>query len=138
MKTSPVLFPKSFPNVGEYTNNTHLMFGNYGDGTYINPYADMVKGYKDYSRTSIVAQGELKQSLDFITKGLNVRGLISTTRYVYSDVSRYYNPYYYAMGAYDQSKNTYSLTLLNPNGGTEYLNYNEGAKDVTLNSATLL
>lgn len=131
MKTSPVLFPKSFPNVGEYTNNTHLMFGNYGDGTYINPYADMVKGYKDYSRTSIVAQGELKQSLDFITKGLNVRGLISTTRYVYSDVSRYYNPYYYAMGAYDQSKNTYSLTLLNPNGGTEYLNYNEGAKDVT-------
>ena len=35
------------------------------------------------------------------------------------------------MGAYDQSKNTYSLTLLNPNGGTEYLNYNEGAKDVT-------
>lgn len=107
------------------------MFGNYGDGTYINPYADMVKGYKDYSRTSIVAQGELKQSLDFITKGLNVRGLISTTRYVYSDVSRYYNPYYYAMGAYDQSKNTYSLTLLNPNGGTEYLNYNEGAKDVT-------
>ena len=31
MKTSPVLFPKSFPNVGEYTNNTHLMFGNYGD-----------------------------------------------------------------------------------------------------------
>ena len=131
MKTSPVLFPKSFPNVGEYTNTTHLMFGNYGDGTYINPYADMVKGYKDYSRTSIVAQGELKQSLDFITKGLNVRGLISTTRYVYSDVSRYYNPYYYAMGAYDQSKNTYSLTLLNPNGGTEYLNYNEGAKDVT-------
>lgn len=91
----------------------------------------MVKGYKDYSRTSIVAQGELKQSLDFITKGLNVRGLISTTRYVYSDVSRYYNPYYYARGAYDQSKNTYSLTLLNPNGGTEYLNYNEGAKDVT-------
>ena len=24
MKTSPVLFPKSFPNVGEYTNNTPL------------------------------------------------------------------------------------------------------------------
>lgn len=91
----------------------------------------MVKGYKDYNRTSIVAQGELKQNLDFITKGLSIRGLISTTRYVYSDVSRYYNPYYYAMGTYDQSKDTYSLTLLNPNGGTEYLNYNEGAKDVS-------
>ena len=107
------------------------MFGNYGEGTYINPYADMVKGYKDYSRTSIVAQGELKQNLDFITKGLNIRGLISTTRYVYSDVSRFYNPYYYALGAYNQQENTYSLTLLNPDGGTEYLNYTEGAKDVT-------
>ena len=73
----------------------------------------------------------MKQNLDFITKGLSIRGLISTTRYVYSDVSRYYNPYYYAMGTYDQSKDTYSLTLLNPNGGTEYLNYNEGAKDVS-------
>ena len=62
---------------------------------------------------------------------MSIRGLISTTRYVYSDVSRYYNPYYYAMGTYDQSKDTYSLTLLNPNGGTEYLNYNEGAKDVS-------
>ena len=83
MKTSPVLFPMTYPNVREYTENIHLMFGNYGEGTYINPYADMVKGYKDYSRTSIVAQGELKQNLDFITKGLNIRGIISTTRYVY-------------------------------------------------------
>lgn len=131
MKTSPVLFPKIYPNVGEYANNTHLMFGNYGNGNYINPYADMVKGYKDYQRSSIIIQGEMEQNLDFIIKGLNVRGLISTNRYVYSDVSRYYNPYYYAIGAYDQTQDTYSLTLLNPQGGTEYLNYNEGAKDVT-------
>ena len=131
MKTSPVLFPKSYPNVGEYANNTHIMFGNYGDGNYINPYADMVKGYKDYHRTSIVVQGELKQNLDFVTKGLEVRGLISTTRYVYSDVSRYYNPYYYALGAYDRVNDTYTLALLNPTGGTEYLNYNEGLKDIT-------
>lgn len=131
MRTSPVLFPKTYPNVGEYADNTHIMFGNYDEGNYINPYADMVKGYKDYHRTSIVVQGELKQNLDFITKGLDVRGLISTTRYVYSDVSRYYNPYYYAMGAYDKTNDTYSLTLLNPNDGTEYLNYNEGLKDIT-------
>lgn len=131
MRTSPVLFPKTYPNVGEYANNTHIMFGNYGDGNYINPYADMVKGYKDYHRTSIVVQGELKQNLDFITKGLDVRGLISTTRYVYSDVSRYYNPYYYALGTYNSIDDTYSLTQLNPDSGTEYLNYNEGLKDIT-------
>ena len=131
MRTNPVLFPKVYPNVGEYANNTHLKFGNYGNGTYVNPYADLVKGYKDYHRSSIVAQGELKQNLDFITKGLNIRGLISTTRYVYSDVSRYYNPYYYTVGSYNLKEGSYTLRQLNPNDGTEYLNYNEGAKDVT-------
>lgn len=131
MRTNPVLFPKVYPNVGEYANNTHLMFGNYGNGNYINPYADLVKGYKDYHRSSIVAQGELKQNLDFITKGLNIRGLISTTRYVYSDVSRYYNPYYYTIGSYNLKEGSYTLRQLNPNDGSEYLDYKEGTKDVT-------
>lgn len=131
MRTNPVLFPKTYPNTGEYANNTHSMFGNYGNGTYINPYADLVKGYKDYHRSSIVVQGELKQNLDFITKGLNIRGLISTTRYVYSDVSRYYNPYYYTIGSSNPKDGTYTLLQLNPDDGTEYLNYKEGSKDVT-------
>lgn len=46
-------------------------------------------------------------------------------------MSRYYNPYYYALGAYDRVNDTYTLALLNPTGGTEYLNYNEGLKDIT-------
>ena len=46
------------------------MFGNYGDGSYINPYAQMVRGYKDYDRSQMIAAVELNQELDFITKGL--------------------------------------------------------------------
>ena len=45
------------------------MFGNYGDGILhksVCRYGQ--KGYKDYSRTSIVAQGELKQSLISLQK----------------------------------------------------------------------
>lgn len=82
MKASPVLFPKYFPGSNEYAS--HIYFGNYTGGNYINPYADMVKGYKNYDRTLVLAQAELKQNLDFITKGLSVRGLMSITRYVYS------------------------------------------------------
>ena len=47
MKTSPVLYPKSYPATDEYANNTHVLFGNANKGAYINPYADMVRGYKE-------------------------------------------------------------------------------------------
>ena len=52
----------------------------------------MVRGYKESNRSLILAQGEVKQKLDIITKGLSARGLISTTRYSYNDVVRQYKP----------------------------------------------
>lgn len=58
-----------------------FFFGNTDQGQYINPYADMVKGFKNYSRSTMMAQFEVKQKLDFITKGLNARALFSTNRY---------------------------------------------------------
>lgn len=88
----------------------------------------MVKGYKEYSRMNLVAQMELRQRLDFLTEGLNARALLNTTRYSYFDVSRYYNPFYYALDNYDQVEDTYTLACLNPETGTEYLNYAEGAR----------
>ncbi len=122
------MFPKYYPSPGNSTS--HIRFGNYTGGRYINPYADMVKGYRTYNRTLVLAQGELKQKLDFITKGLNARGLISTTRYVYSDAHRNYNPFYYMATGYDPDTDTYSLWPLNEGQGTEYLNYRTEAKDV--------
>ena len=128
MKASPVLFPKYFPGSNEYAS--HIYFGNYTGGNYINPYADMVKGYKNYDRTLVLAQAELKQNLDFITKGLSVRGLMSTTRYVYSDISRSYGPYYYMADSYNKADNTYQLTALNPTGGYENVEAGTPYKDI--------
>lgn len=128
MKASPVLFPKYFPAPNEYTS--HIYFGNYTGGNYINPYADMVKGYKNYDRTLVLAQAELKQNLDFITKGLAVRGLMSTTRYVYSDISRAYAPYYYMVNSYNQAENSYQLDALNPTGGRENVEAGAPFKDI--------
>jgi TonB-linked SusC/RagA family outer membrane protein len=130
MRSSPVLFPKSFPAVGEYEGATHVLFGNAKEGNYINPYADMVRGYKEYNRTMISAQIEGKQNLDALLKGLNARALFNTTRYSYSDVSRSYSPFYYRATNYDKRTNTYKLFEINPNGGREELNYSEGWKDV--------
>jgi len=131
MRTDPVLFPPYFPHTEETSYIKHILFGNYDQGQYINPYADMVKGYKDYTKSMILAQFEVKQALDFITEGLNVRGLFSTNRYSYFDVSRYYNPFYYSTTGYDKYTNTYQLYNLNPTTGTDYLTYKEGDKNIT-------
>ena len=135
MRANPVLFPPYFPPDKANESTRHILFGNYGTtGNYINPYAEMVRGYKDYSRSKIDAQFELKQDLSFLTEGLSIRGLFNTSRYAYFDVQRFYNPYYYRVGYYDRVTDTYTLMALNETGsnkGTEYLGYREGTKEVS-------
>lgn len=134
MRTNPVLFPAYYPadEANQYTN--HILFGNADKGNHVNPYADMVKGYKDYSKTLVLAQFELKQDLSFITEGLTARMLASSNRYSFFDVSRFYNPYYYSVGSYDKNTDKYVLTQLNPDEGTEYLGYSEGEKRISSSS----
>src|SRR5690606_15027081 len=130
MRTNPVLFPAYFEPDQANQHTPHILFGNYGSGNYINPYADMVKGYKEYNKTLVLAQLEVKQKLDALLKGLSVRGMFNTTRYSHFDVSRNYNPYYYTVGTYDKTTDRYTLHPLNQSSGTEYLTYREGQKDV--------
>jgi TonB-linked SusC/RagA family outer membrane protein len=132
LKTNPVLYPKFFEPDITYANSQHILFGNAGqNGDYLNPYADMVKGYKDESRSMILASVQLEQDLGFLTKGLNLRVLGNTTRESFFSLNRFYNPYYYSIGSYDAGIDQYSLFELNPNSGTEFLNYNEGNKVIT-------
>lgn len=131
MRSDPVLFPAYFAPDQQYSYVTHTLFGNYDQGQYINPYADMVKGYKDYSKSLMLAQFELRQDLGFITDGLKIRGLFNTNRYSYFDVSRFYHPFWYSVANYDKHTDTYILGRLNPDSGTEWLSYSEGAKNIT-------
>ena len=103
LKTNPVLFPAYYEPDDANMNTRHILFGNYGAGDYINPYADLVRGYKEYDKTLVLAQVELHQNLDFLLKGLSMRGLFNTTRYSDFNVSRFYNPYYYKMDYYDKN-----------------------------------
>lgn len=130
MRTNPVLFAPYYPKGDKEKFLNHILFGSAENGG-VNPYAQLVKGYKEYSRSMMLAQLELKQDLDFVIKGLNFRSLINTTRNSYFDVNRAYNPFYYQMLGVDELTGEYMLDALNPDGGTEYLDYREGQKTLS-------
>jgi TonB-linked SusC/RagA family outer membrane protein len=131
INTNPVLFPAVYAPDEARKKAPYILFGNAGTSSpdYNNPYAEMVKGYKEYSTSNMLAQVELKQDLSFITKGLNIRGLLNTERYSYFDVTRQYNPYYFGLSLYDKMTDTYTLKQLNEDG-SEALQYSEGKKDI--------
>jgi len=135
MRTNPVMFPAYYPADAEHAYVQHIMFGNHDDDNYpyLNPYAQMVKGYTDYSRSNINAQFEVRQDLSPLLNGLNFRILASTTRNSYFDVTRQYNPFWYQASSYDPRTNTYKLTILNEDAGTEWLNYVPGSRDISTN-----
>ena len=47
------------------------------------------------------------------------------------NLERKYEPFYYSLGNYDFQSDLYTLIALNPNQGTEYLDYSEGNKIIT-------
>jgi len=135
--SNPVMFPAYYPaSLSPYTN--HPLFGNAVSptgGLYVNPYAEMVKGYQENNSSTLQTQIEVKQDLKFITPGLNARLMSYVRRYSYFDISRAYNPFYYT--ALEQPDGSVGLNLMNGGAigsigtvGTEYLGYSEGTKDL--------
>ncbi|MDR2382928.1 MAG: TonB-dependent receptor [Prevotellaceae bacterium] len=132
MRSNPVMFPAYYPPEGEFQYVKHIMFGNV-PGIYNNPYAEMVRGYQDRSRSQMLAQLELRQDLDFITKGLFFKTMMNISRLAEHSVVRAYKPYWYhLLGNYDSFTGEYSLERLNEDG-TEYLDFTE--KDPAIQSS---
>src|SRR5690606_31164462 len=75
MRSSPVAFPAYFPAGAARSRVQHILFGNtdYGEGNFVNPYAEMVKGYSDWTRSNMLAQFEVKQDFGWILPGLSAR-----------------------------------------------------------------
>lgn len=140
---NPVMFPAIYPQ-DKLQYIDHPLFGsartvNAGGLTstlYVNPYAEMVKGYTVYKTSNIQPQLELKQNLNMITPGLSFRTMAYLRRYSFYAVDRSYNPFYYS-AVVDPTTQDYNLNVLNDGGptsigavGTEYLGYSEGQKIV--------
>jgi len=104
----------------------HILFGNSTTGSSLNPYAEMLKGYKSNDRSTMYVQFELKQNLDFIAKGLSLRGMFNVNRFAQLEVRRQYYPFYYSLAPAVAGMDSYRLIALNPDGGTDFLNYVPG------------
>jgi len=136
MAANPVLFPAVYPVDNDHQYIKHILFGNYEPGNYINPYAEMVKGYKEYGNTNLQASVTLNQNLNFITEGLKFSGLFNVSRKSYYTQSRQYKPFYYQLGDYNFITGEYNINAINPDGGTEYLDFVPGEK--TVNNVMML
>lgn len=120
--SNPVLFPAYYPADEDFQYAKHILFGNYNNSK-TNPYAEMVRGYKEKSRSQILAQLELKQDLNFITQGLSARGMLNVSRLSQFAVNRSYTPFYYEISTYNRLTGNYKL--IETSIGTEYLGYGE-------------
>lgn len=127
--SDPVLFPAFYPEDEDHKGIQHIMFGNYEDGSYINPYANLVKGYRNYQRSQMIAAIELNQDLNFITKGLTFMTLFNLTRLSEYTVIRQFNPFWYTMDRYDSYTGEYHVMRINEDG-TDYLTYGETGKNI--------
>ena len=120
MNANPVNFPAYFSNFQGQELFNHTLFGNKGLGGFPNPYADMVKGYQDYFQSTILSQAQLRQNLDFITDGLELRAMASIKSYSRNSSSRQFTPFYYGIAEIDSDEGVnYSIYQIQE--GTEYL-----------------
>jgi TonB-linked SusC/RagA family outer membrane protein len=139
--SNPVKFPKVYP-ASYLPFVDHPLFGGeparsgLGSPILINPYAEMVRGYQTSKASTISTQVEIKQDLNFITEGLTARGMGYIKRFSFYEVSRQYNPFYYG-SSISPVTGELDINVLNHGGqgsigqtGTEYLNYNEGDKNL--------
>jgi len=120
MRTNPVLFRPYYEKDAANEFTKHILFGNYGNGDYLNPYAEMVRGYQETNSNKIIAQLEFNQDLDFVTDGLDFKLVFNGTQNSSYQALRYYDPYYYSPRL-SKLTNQISLTPLNPEDGTETL-----------------
>ncbi|KAA6341908.1 TonB-dependent receptor SusC [termite gut metagenome] len=130
IQANPVYFKPYYEPDEQYAYAKHVLFGNYGNGNYLNPYADALRGYKDYSKNMTLTQFEVKQNLDMLTKGLTFRAMVDMNRFSEFTVTRAYKPFYYNISSYDLMDNSYALWRLNPNEGNEYISYNPGQRNI--------
>ncbi len=139
LHTSPVDFPAYYLPDEANLKTKHILFGNKqspGNSfttAYLNPYAELLKGHKNYSTSYVTANFQLNQNFDFLLNGLTFNGLFETDRSASFSSSQAYKPFYYNIGSYDQQTDKYTLQWINsqPGQAQEYLGYEAGGTSVS-------
>ena len=122
INANPVYFRPFYEPDAANIFTKHILFGNYASGGYLNPYAEMLKGYKSEDRSNMYSQFEAKQNFDFLLEGLSARGLFNINRYSLLPIRRQYVPFSYSL-AKTSDPGSYILNAINPDSGTDYLDF---------------
>lgn len=120
-QANPANFPKAYQPDANTINFNHTLFGNKGNGGFPNPYAEMVKGYKDRFSNTTLAQFQIEQDLKGITEGLKIRGMASVKTFSENQNERSFTPFYYGLSEIETDLGT-EYALYQIQEGTEYLN----------------
>src|SRR5690606_1478979 len=123
IRSNPIDFVPFYPKTEAMQHVKHIMFGGLVERPFLNPYADMVSGYKDQNRSLMMAQMEVKQNLSFLTEGLRFRTMFNTNRISRFDIERSYSPFYYDFESFDRRTGEYTIYSINPTSGTEFLTF---------------
>lgn len=132
-RSNPVLFPAYYEPDEANRFRQHILYGNAGSGRFMNPYADLTRGYKESSKSLMLAQFQIQQDLKMITEGLNFRIMANTYRESFFDVKRTSIPFYYKVESFDRRADEYVLEPLNSDEGREYLDFEPSNKDLLSN-----
>ncbi|GAB3014330.1 TonB-dependent receptor [Niabella terrae] len=123
MQANPVRFRPYYEPDSAFSYAKHILFGNFETGNYLNPYAEALRGYREYSRNNMLTTIELKQNLGQFVKGLTARALLNFDRRSEYSISRAYVPFYYSISSFNLMNDSYRLVRLNPAQGRETLDY---------------
>ena len=120
--SNPIEFPVQFP---AQPGDTHIRFGSYEFTTNSfreNPYAEMLRTFKEYRENTLNTSLKLSQKLDFLLEGLSGTVLVNFKNWSSNEYDRSIEPYLYRVkdGSYNPATNEYELARLGTRG-TDYI-----------------
>ncbi len=129
ISSNPVMFQPVYTAGPQQGYIKHPLFGNFSNGTFRNPYANVVRGYQERNSNNMQIQVEFRQDLSkLLIEGLSFRNLANLTRKSEYKIIRQYNPFYYTPGNYNLGTGAYTYTNLNPTTGSEALGFDSNGR----------
>src|SRR5690606_22501944 len=89
----------------------------------------VVSSFQESKESMMLLQLEMDHQFTGALEGLSAKGSFNAMRNAYYSQTRAYKPFYYSLA--NTIDGSYQLTALNPDGGTEFLNFNSGGRTVS-------
>ena len=96
----------------------------FNGATFVNPYAELAKGYSTTFSSTVISTFELKQDLSMLAKGLSARALFSYKNWNTAKTDRSTVPFYYQISKYNPTDYTYTLEKIGTTG-SDYLSFSK-------------